>query len=148
MFYFLNLQLMFKKTFLLSIFLLSATIAGRAQEQQPLTPEQREKQLHESIQKQVDDYANTLELEDWQIFYADSILTHNFTALSKEYETQSKQKVSDLSIYLLIQDNWMEKTYQAFKQILSEEQWKKYIKTGAGKAKKERDKRAAKAKKL
>lgn len=138
---------MIKKALILSILSLSAAIAGRAQQQQPLTPEQKEKQLYEAIQKQVDDYAENLNLEDWQIFYADSILTHNLVELSKEYEVQSKNKVSDSSIYMLIQDTWMEKTYQAFKQILNEEQWQKYLKTGAGRAKKDRDKRAAKAKK-
>lgn len=136
-----------KKALILLLLYFSAAIAGRAQQQQPLTPEQKEKQLYEAIQKQVDDYAENLNLEDWQIFYADSILTHNLVELSKEYETQSKNKVSDSSIYMLIQDTWMEKTYQAFKKILNEEQWKKYLKTGAGRAKKDRDKRAAKAKK-
>ena len=136
-----------KKALILLLLYFSAAIAGRAQQQQPLTPEQKEKQLYEAIQKQVDDYAENLNLEDWQIFYADSILTHNLVELSKEYEAQSKNKVSDSSIYMLIQDTWMEKTYQAFKKILNEEQWKKYLKTGAGRAKKDRDKRAAKAKK-
>lgn len=138
---------MIKKAFILLLLSLYAAIAGRAQQQQPLTPEQKEKQLYEAIQKQVDDYAENLNLEDWQIFYADSILTHNLVELSKEYEIQSKNKVSDSSIYMLIQDTWMEKTYQAFKKILNEEQWQKYLKTGAGRAKKDRDKRAAKAKK-
>lgn len=138
---------MMKKALILLLLYFSAAIAGRAQQQQPLTPEQKEKQFYEAIQKQVDDYAENLNLEDWQIFYADSILTHNLVELSKEYETQSKNKVSDSSIYMLIQDTWMEKTYQAFKKILNEEQWKKYLKTGAGRAKKDRDKRAAKAKK-
>ncbi|HOE94667.1 MAG TPA: hypothetical protein PLU97_04615 [Candidatus Cryptobacteroides sp.] len=138
---------MIKKAFILLLLSFSAAIAGRAQQQQPLTPEQKEKQLYEAIQKQVDDYAENLNLEDWQIFYADSILTHNLVELSKEYEIQSKNKVSDSSIYMLIQDTWMEKTYQAFKKILNEEQWQKYLKTGAGRAKKDRDKRAAKAKK-
>lgn len=116
--------------------------------QQPQTPEQKDKQLYEHIQKQVENYSESLTLEDWQIFYADSILTHNYLELSKEYEAQSKQKVSDSSIYQLIQDHWMEQTYLAFHRILSEEQWQKYLKSGAAKAKKARDKRAEKAKKL
>lgn len=136
------------KAFSISLALLASGAAALAQQQgQPLTPEQKEKQLYENIQKQVDEYATTLDLEDWQIFYADSILTHDFKALASEFEEQSKQKVSDSSIYIRLQDKWMEKTYLAFKRILSEEQWQKYLKTGAAKAKKARDKRAAKANK-
>ena len=118
--------------------------AAQAQQQQPLTPEQREKQMYENIQKQVDNLAETLDLEDWQIFYADSILTTNFGALSKEFEQLGKNRVSDPEVYSRLQDACMEKNYNAFHAILSEEQWAKYLKTGAARDKKARDKREAK----
>jgi len=129
-----------------AITVLLATVfsLAAAAQQQPQTPEQREKLLYENIQKQVDDLATRLDLEDWQIFYADSILTRNYTDLSKEFEKQSANKVSDSSIYQLLQDECSEKNYLAFKAILSEEQWAKYLKQGAAKAKKDRDRRAAK----
>ena len=115
-----------------------------AQQQGPQTPEQREKQMYENIQKQVDDMASSLDLEDWQIFYADSILTTNFGALAKEFEDLGKNKVSDPEVYSRLQDSCMEKNYNAFRAILNEQQWAKYLKTGAARDKKARDKRAAK----
>lgn len=118
-----------------------------AQQQQPLTPEQREKQMYENIQKQVDNLAETLDLEDWQIFYADSILTTNFGALAKEFEALGKNRVSDPEVYSRLQDACMEKNYNALHAILNEEQWTKYLKTGAARDKKARDKRAEKREK-
>ena len=115
-----------------------------AQQQGPQTPEQREKQMYENIQKQVDNLAETLDLEDWQIFYADSILTTNFGALAKEFEALGKNRVSDPEVYSRLQDACMEKNYNALHAILNEEQWTKYLKTGAARDKKARDKREAK----
>ena len=115
-----------------------------AQQQEPQTPEQREKQMYENIQKQVDNLAETLDLEDWQIFYADSILTTNFGALAKEFEALGKNRVSDPEVYSRLQDACMEKNYNALHAILNEEQWTKYLKTGAARDKKARDKREAK----
>ena len=128
-----------------AVFLL-ACLPALAQEQ-ALTPEQREKQLYENIQKQVDDLADRLDLEDWQVFYADSILTANFGELAREYEQLGRNRVSDADIYIRIQDGCMEKNYNAFRRILSDEQWAKYLKSGAAREKKARDKRAAKREK-
>ena len=119
-----------------------------AQQQGPQTPEQREKQMYENIQKQVDNLAETLDLEDWQIFYADSILTTNFGALAKEFEELGKNRVSDPEVYSRLQDSCMEKNYNAFRVILNEQQWAKYLKTGAARDKKARDQRAEKRGKL
>ena len=119
-----------------------------AQQQGPQTPEQREKQMYENIQKQVDNLAETLDLEDWQIFYADSILTTNFGALAKEFEELGKNRVSDPEVYSRLQDACMEKNYNAFHAILNEQQWAKYLKTGAARDKKARDTRAEKREKL
>lgn len=135
------------RTALLFLMLLVPGVAF-AQQQGPQTPEQREKQMYENIQKQVDDMASSLDLEDWQIFYADSILTTNFGALAKEFEDLGKNKVSDPEVYSRLQDACMEKNYNAFRRILNEQQWAKYLKTGAARDKKARDKRAEKREKL
>ena len=124
--------------------LLLVPVMALAQQQQPQTPEQREKQMYENIQKQVDNMAESLNLEDWQIFYADSILTTNFGALAKEFEELGKNRVSDPEVYSRLQDACMEKNYNALHAILNEEQWTKYLKTGAARDKKARDKREAK----
>lgn len=117
-------------------------LAASAQEQ-PLTPEQRAKKLREAIDKMVENYEESLQLEDWQAFYADSILTHNMEERNKEMEALMANKVENYDIYTMIGDKWDEETYIAFQKILTEEQWKKYLKTGAARAKKSRDLRAA-----
>jgi Spy/CpxP family protein refolding chaperone len=118
-------------------------LAASAQEQ-PLTPEQRAKKMREAIDKMVEDYERNLQLEDWQSFYADSILTHNLEERNKEMEAMASNKVANYDLYTMVGDKWEEETYNAFRRILTDEQWKKYLKSGAGRAKKARDQRAAK----
>ena len=113
-------------------------------QEQPLTPEQRAKKMREAIDKMVENYEESLQLEDWQAFYADSILTHNMEERNKEMEALMANKVENYDLYTMIGDKWDEQTYIAFQKILTEEQWKKFLKTGADRAKKARDKRAAK----
>ena len=133
-----------KVLFTAAFFLLAG---GLASAQQQMTPEQREKQLYENIQKQVDSYASSLDLEDWQIFYADSILTHNFGEMAKEFEELSNNRVGNTDLYAIIQDKWMEENYKAFEKILDKDQLAKYLKQGASRDKKARDKRAQKREK-
>ncbi len=127
---------------ILTVLLALAAFSAAAQEQ--LTPEQREKQLYENIQKQLDDLTMSLKLEDWQVFYLDSILVNNYTAMSAEFEEMSNNRVSSQDLYIYIQDKWMDETYNAIHKILDDNQWQKYLKQGAAKAKKARDKRAEK----
>ena len=61
-------------------------------QQNPPSPEEQEKKLSEFIQKEVDRLEMTLKLEDWQVFYVDSTLNHDYTALNAEFK-----KMSDLS---------------------------------------------------
>ena len=48
---------------------------------QQQSPQEQEKMLRENIEKSLEKYERTLELEYWQVFYMDSILTHDFTEL-------------------------------------------------------------------
>jgi hypothetical protein len=48
-------------------------------------------------------------------------------------------------MYQAVQDKWMDQIDATYKKIFTEEQWKEYMKTGAGKAIKAREKRKAKA---
>lgn len=131
------------KHILLTVVGLLMFLAASAQEQ-PLTPEQRAKKMREAIDKMVEDYERNLQLEDWQAFYADSILTHNLEERNKEMEAMASNKVANYDLYTMVGDKWEEETYNAFRRILTDEQWKKYLKSGAGRAKKARDQRAAK----
>jgi hypothetical protein len=112
-----------------------------AQEQ---TAEQQEKALYEMIQTQVDNMEKALDLEDWQIFYVDSILTHDYRAMQAELIGLRNSKVSSQDRYYRVQDKWNEQIYNAIHGVLDEPQWQKYLKSGAAREKKNRDKRAAK----
>lgn len=118
-------------------------LAARAQ-QQPLTPEQEEKKMREGIEQLVLHYEETLDLEVWQTFYVDSILVHNYTAMSEETKALAENRVENAELYQMISDKWENATYEAFRKILDDAQWKKYLKGGASRAKKSRDIRAAK----
>lgn len=131
------------KSILLALVFLAAALTCRAQEQ-PLTPEQQEKKMRENIEEMVLRYEESLSLEVWQTFYVDSILTHNFNAMSAEMKELSMNRVENVDIYTLVRDKWEEETYKAFSKILDENQWAAYLKTGAARAKKARDKRALK----
>ena len=109
--------------------------------------QERQKKFYEAIDKEVERLTMSLDLDDWQVFYVDSILTHDFTALQEEYAQLSKSKVSNTDYYYDTQDKWQEQIFQAFHKVFNEEQWEKYLKQGAGREKKARDKRAAKKQK-
>lgn len=113
-----------------------------AQEQK--SEKEREKEFYEAIEKQIERLTTLLDLEDWQIFYVDSIFTHDYTALQEEYKVLAQSKVSNSDIYIDIQDKWTEQVYNSLHKVFNEDQWNKYLKSGAGKEKRARDKRAAK----
>ena len=129
--------------------LLSVTLAAvlsvfvaRAQDQQPpQTPEQKEKQLLEMVDREVHRLSDLLNLEYWQEFYVDSTLTHDFKALSEELEGMQRAKVENTDLYIAVQDKWMEQIDNTYKGFFTEEQWKKYWKSGGKRAQEARDKR-------
>lgn len=107
-------------------------------------PQQKEKDFYDSIQKKVDQDERQLELEGWQTFYLDSIYMHDFKAMNDEFDALNGKKVQNYDIYLEVEDKWKEQMYQSIRGILNDEQWKKYLKSGASGEKKARDKRAQK----
>lgn len=133
---------------LLSVILGAAlsVFAASAREQQPQTPEQREKQLLEFIDKEVQRLSSQLDLEYWQEFYVDSTLTHDYKAMTAELERLSSAKVENTDLYIAVQDKWAEQIDASYKSFFTEEQWNKYWKTGAKKAQQARDKRKNKKK--
>lgn len=114
--------------------------------QQPQSEEEELKQMREAIDRTVDNYVNLLDLEDWQTFYVDSILTHDYEAMRQELKDMRDAKMTNTDGYQRVQDKWAEQVYNAFQKVFNEEQWAKYLKTGAARDKKSRDKRAAKRK--
>ena len=136
-----------KNLWMLAAALLVGTVALRAQNQGPQTPEQREKQRMEYIDTQVKKLVDQLDLEYWQEFYVDSTLTHDLLAMEEELTELQKTKVSNADLYQTIQDKWMQQIDDTYKRFFNEEQWKKYWKATGQRNQKARDKRKAKAEK-
>ena len=113
--------------------------------QSPQSKEEQEKALYEAIDKEIERQTTVLDLADWQIFMIDSTLTHDYKAMAAEIDVLRQSKVSNPTAYMTTQDKWFEAIYQSYLRILNEEQRVKYLKSGASKAKKARDKRAEKA---
>lgn len=122
---------------------LSVTLA-RAQ--QPQTPEQREKQLLEYVDKEVQRLSTLLELEYWQEFYVDSTLTHDYKAMNEEMEKMQGAKVENSDLYINVQDKWMQQIDDTYKRLFTADQWAKYWKNGGKRAQDARDKRNKKKK--
>ena len=123
---------------LASVFLAFASFGLSAQ-----TPEPPD--MNQIAEDEADRLQRILELEDWQVFYVDSTLKHDLSAIMSEYEELQSSKVGNVSMYQAVQDKWMDQIDATYKRIFTEEQWKAYLKTGAGKAIKAREKRKAKA---
>ena len=101
--------------------------------------------VYQQAEDEADRLQRSLDLEDWQVFYVDSTLKHDLSAIMSEYEELQSSKVGNVSMYQSVQDKWMDQIDATYKRIFTEEQWKAYLKTGAGKAIKAREKRKAKA---
>lgn len=127
--------------FFATVALLALSLTAFAQQNDP---EKEAKEYQESINAEVERLENNLELEDWQVFYVDSILTHDYNQMRLELKELSDAKISNYDLYTEIQDKWVEKIYNSLNGVFDEAQWNKYLKMGALKAKKDRDKRAAK----
>ena len=100
--------------------------------------------LYEQIEMEADRLQRVLDLEDWQVFYVDSTLKHDYPAMQAEVQKLADSKVSNRDMYVQVQDKWMDQIDATYKRIFTEEQWAAYLKQGAAKAQKARAKRKAK----
>ena len=123
-----------------SVFMLMAACAEAfAQQQQQEAPD-----IFEQAEMEADRLQRVLDLEDWQVFYVDSTLKHDFPAMMAEYEQLRRSKVANTSLYQDVRDKWLDQIDATYKRIFTEAQWAAYLKQGAGKAQKARAKRKAK----
>jgi len=129
---------------LITIILLAAMAVPAFSQEKSEQEAKEEKEFYEYIEKQIEHLEAVLNLESWQVFYADSILTHNTRAMQDELKALQAKKVSNTDIYYDVQYKWQDANYDAFHKILNEEQWAKYLKDGAARSKKARDKARAK----
>jgi hypothetical protein len=109
--------------------------------QEPMNPSD----IYAKAEQEADRLQELLDLEDWQVFYVDSTLKHDFPAMMAEYDKLRAAKVSNQMMYQTVHDKWMEQIDLTYKKIFSPQQWAAYLKNGAAKAQKAREKRRAKA---
>jgi len=114
---------------------------------QVFAQEQKEKELDilELAEKEADRLQELLDLEDWQVFYVDSTLKHDYPAMRKEMEDMGKAKVSNSALYVAVQDKWMDTIELSYRNIFNDGQWAEYLKSGAAKQQKARARRREKA---
>ena len=79
------------------------------------------------------------------MFYVDSTLQHDFAALEAEIKGMQQARVGNVDLYMEVRDRWMDQIDNSFKKWFTPEQWKKYLKSGAKKEQKDREKRREKA---
>ena len=65
--------------------------------------------------------------------------------MDAEMKALQQSKVSNTDLYVSVQDKWMQQIYDSYQKFFDEDQWAKYLKTGAARQQKARDKRREKA---
>lgn len=101
--------------------------------------------MEERAAMEADRLGEMLNLEDWQIFYVDSTLQHDYAGLEREMKSLQGAKVGSVDLYVSVNDKWMDRIEASYRRFFTDEQWAKYLKNGAGRARKAREKRKAKA---
>lgn len=129
---------MLKKKLLIALICLAPALNAAGQDNRP-DPDAM-------ADKEVERLESTLKLEDWQVFYVDSTLRHNYAAMMAEVQTLQRTRVENVDLYVAIQDKWMEATEAAYKKFFTESQWKLYLKQGGQHIINDREKRRKKKK--
>lgn len=132
-----------KNRFILIFLVLFVSMTSWGQQSQTDTKKE-DKEFNEWLTKTLEKYEDILDLEDWQVFYMDSIYYHDYSQMRKEMAALGENKVSNVDLYYEVQDKWAEAVYQAMNKVLTPDQWARYLKSGIARDKKERDKRAKK----
>ena len=134
----------FVRSFVLCAALFAGLSLSLAAQEQTADEKKAEKEFNESVEREIDRLTSLLKLEDWQVFYVDSILTHDYKAMQAELKELQDKKVSNTDLYYDIQYKWQDQMYDAYHKLFNEAQWTKYLKSGAEREKKNRDKKRAK----
>lgn len=101
----------------------------------------KEPSIEEIIANQIEAFDKLLHLDDIQLFYMDSILQVNLPSMQAELESVKNSGAALSESYLVVSDKWNDETDNAIKKILTEEQWKKLMKSPYGREKEKREKR-------
>ena len=123
---------------------LAAVMAFVSQPEASAQTPAKQPDMYERAEQEADRLQQLLDLEDWQVFYVDSTLKHDYPALMAEYDQLGASKVNNQALYQQVYDKWMEQIDRTYQRIFDEKQWAAYLKSGAARAQKARDKRKAK----
>ena len=107
--------------------------------------EHKQPDIAQQAEEEADRLQKLLDLEDWQVFYVDSTLKHDYPAMMAEWDKLRLSKVSNNLLFQAVSDKWMEQIDNTYKRIFNPEQWAAYLKSGAAQLQKAREKRKAKA---
>lgn len=129
-----------KILFVLLSMLFFVSVNAYAQEQ----GEQKQPTPEEMAAKEADRLADLLKLEYWQVFYVDSTLQHDYAAWQEEVKKLQAARVDNYDLYTITSDKWMEQIDKTYKKFFTPQQWAAYLKSGAAKQQKAREKRKAK----
>ncbi len=84
-----------------------------------------------------------LKLNDYQIFFIDSMLQVNLRGLKTDMDKLQESGTQETTAFKLTQENWQNKIHEAYRKILTPEQLEKYM---ASIRKKDRGKDSQKSK--
>lgn len=129
-----------KILFALLSMLFFVSVNAYAQEQ----GEQKQPTPEEMAAKEADRLADLLKLEYWQVFYVDSTLQHDYAAWQEEVKKLQAARVDNYDLYTITSDKWMEQIDKTYKKFFTPQQWAAYLKSGAAKQQKAREKRKEK----
>ena len=94
----------------------------------------KQKEPHEVAAEEAVRMEKELELTPDQVFYVDSVLQYNYAGLKEEFDSMSGSGMQDARNYETVRDKWIQKNLDAFKKILPDQQYIKYLKMiGKGK---------------
>ena len=118
-----------KKIFLLSALLMVFSAANSFAQNQDKEPS-----MEEIAERHTKDLVKKLGLTDSQEFYVDSILTTNYVGMKDALDDLRRSGMQDPENYRYVNLQWQQKTMDAMKKVLDEQQYIGYLRyIGKGK---------------
>ena len=82
----------------LTLIAASAVLASMIFSVSALAQQQEKPDVNQQAEEEADRLQRVLDLEDWQVFYVDSTLKHDLSAIMAEYEKLQDSKVNNISL--------------------------------------------------
>lgn len=119
--------------------LVSTSVATAQDDQEGKAPDPAE-----MAEMETERLEKALKLEDWQVFYVDSTLRHDYVEWMAEMQKLQRARVENSDLYLALQDKWMVRIEASYRKIFTPEQWTAYLKQGGERIINDRRKREEK----